>query len=217
MEKSIKTKKIGISLYIVLFFIVYGLLQLGFTGLYTYTTIGSLFTCLMYFSIYVLFFSTYIFFKFRKKEVDEVQIKSVLDRIFVATVVVIILSTFLQMYSYVNNMYGTLKLKDDYNLYTSMLNKEEKIENEIVQDDTMKAVQEMIAYDEYSKELDSIYSEMKDKIGIYILFRLLTDVINVFISLGVIYILGNKLIYKICKRKDENESIEDNVVDGESK
>ena len=85
MEKLEKTKKLGMSLYIVLFFVVYGLLQLGFTGLYTYTTIGSLFTCLMYFSIYVLFFSTYVFFKFRKKEVDEVQIKSVLDRIFVAS------------------------------------------------------------------------------------------------------------------------------------
>ena len=217
MEKLEKTKKLGISLYIVLFFVVYGLLQLGFTGLYTYTTIGSLFTCLMYFSIYVLFFSTYVFFKFRKKEVDEVQIKSVLDRIFVATVVIITFSTLLQMYSYVNNIYGTQKLKDDYNVYTSIVNKEEKVENEIVQDDTMEAVQEMIAYDEYSKELDSIYAEMKDKMGIYILFRIVTDVINVLISYGIIYILGNKIINKVFKRKDENVSIEDNVVDGESK
>lgn len=217
MEKLEKTKKLGISLYIVLFFVVYGLLQLGFTGLYTYTTIGSLFTCLMYFSIYVLFFSTYVFFKFRKKEVDEVQIKSVLDRIFVATTVIIFLLTFIQIYSYVNNMYGTQKLKDDYNVYTSIVNKEEKVENEIVQDDTMEAVQEMIAYDEYSKELDSIYAEMKDKMGIYILFRIVTDVINVLISYGIIYILGNKIINKVFKRKDENESIEDNVVDGESK
>lgn len=219
MEKIEKNKKIGINLYIVMFFILYGLLQLGFTGLYTYTTIGSLFTCLMYFSVFVLFFIIYTFLKFRKKELEKTQIKNVLNRIFIATVVVIVISTIIQMYSYFNNMYGTIKLKDNYNLYTSFINKDENsvIENKIEQDDTMKAVKEMIAYDEYTNKLDGIYREMKDKVGIYIFFRILTDIINVVISLGVVYILGDKIIYKICKRKDENESIEDNVVDGESK
>ena len=62
----VKESKISLKSFVVIFLFVYAFLQLGFTGLYTYTTWGVLFTCLMYFSIFTVMTLTYVFFKFRK-------------------------------------------------------------------------------------------------------------------------------------------------------
>ena len=64
-----KKKTKSMNLYLFFFLLVYSYLQLGFSGLYTYTTVGSLFTCLMYFSIFTVTTLIYVFFKFRKSVV----------------------------------------------------------------------------------------------------------------------------------------------------
>ena len=92
-KENKKDNKIGLKLYVFIFLIVYVILQIGFTGLYTYTTVGSLFTCLMYFSIFTVMTLTYVFFKFRKNTLTEKEIKDVLKRMFkYVTVIIVVFS-----------------------------------------------------------------------------------------------------------------------------
>ena len=218
--KEEKKTKVGISLYIVLFFIIYGLMQLGFTGLYTYTTFGALVTCIMYFSIYLLFTIIYVFFKFRKNEENQKNKTIILNKIFIATIVVILLATVMQIYSYFYNMNGMNILKEEYDLYTKYIDKnsaENVVENIVEPEGDMKVFQEMIEYNEYASKIDGIYTEMKEHVTMFIFIRLLVDLIDIIISVIVVFIISDKFIEIVCKRKDKRESIEEKREDGESK
>lgn len=219
MEKEKKTK-VGIKLYIVLLFILYWLMQLGFTGLYTYTTFGALITCIMYFSIYTLFTIIYTFFKFRKKEENQKNKSIILNKMFIATIVVILLASTVQIYSYFYNMNGMIALKDEYELYTKYTEEntaENVVENSVEPTGDAKVLQDMVGYNAYATQLDEIYNEMKENVVMFIFIRLLVDLIDIFISLAVVFVISDKFIDIVCKRKVEKESIEEKVVDGESK
>ena len=211
-KENKKDNKIGLKLYVFIFFIVYSILQIGFTGLYTYTTVGSLFTCLMYFSIFTVTTLIYVFFKFRKNTLGEDEIKSVLKRMFkIVTVIIVIFSVFL-ISKYVYTMFGIKNEKDNFKLPSETQVIESKIENivETKDDeadsmpDAVSIVSDMLDYNTAVQQLDGVYTEMKDKLPAYIGFRVLTDVIDVLISAGVIYIASNKVITMI-KLKEENE------------
>lgn len=211
-KENKKDNKIGLKLYVFIFLIVYVILQIGFTGLYTYTTVGSLFTCLMYFSIFTVTTLIYVFFKFRKNTLGEDEIKSVLKRMFkIVTVIIVIFSVFL-ISKYVYTMFGIKNEKDNFKLPSETQVIESKIENivETKDDeadsmtDAVSIVSDMLDYNTAVQQLDGVYTEMKDKLPAYIGFRVLTDVIDVLISAGVIYIASNKVITMI-KLKEENE------------
>lgn len=211
-KENKKDNKIGLKLYVFIFLIVYVILQIGFTGLYTYTTVGSLFTCLMYFSIFTVTTLIYVFFKFRKNTLREDEIKSVLKRMFkIVTVIIVIFSVFL-ISKYVYTMFGIKNEKDNFKLPSETQVIESKIENivETKDDeadsmtDVVSIVSDMLDYNTAVQQLDGVYIEMKDKLPAYIGFRVLTDVIDVLISAGVIYIASNKVITMI-KLKEENE------------
>lgn len=211
-KENKKDNKIGLKLYVFIFLIVYVILQIGFTGLYTYTTVGSLFTCLMYFSIFTVTTLIYVFFKFRKNTLGEDEIKSVLKRMFkIVTVIIVIFSVFL-ISKYVYTMFGIKNEKDNFKLPSETQVIESKIENivETKDDeadsmtDAVSIVSDMLDYNTAVQQLDGVYIEMKDKLPAYIGFRVLTDVIDVLISAGVIYIASNKVITMI-KLKEENE------------
>ena len=211
-KENKKDNKIGLKLYVFIFWIVYVILQIGFTGLYTYTTVGSLFTCLMYFSIFTVTTLIYVFFKFRKNTLGEDEIKSVLKRMFkIVTVIIVIFSVFL-ISKYVYTMFGIKNEKDNFKLPSETQVIESKIENivETKDDeadsmtDAVSIVSDMLDYNTAVQQLDGVYIEMKDKLPAYIGFRVLTDVIDVLISAGVIYIASNKVITMI-KLKEENE------------
>ena len=202
-----KENKIGLKLFLVLFFILYFCLEIGFSGLYTYTTIGVLYTCLMYFSIFVLFACVYMFFKFRKKtEVDEKYINRVLKKCFIDVTVIIILFSVAYIYSYINNMNGILREKENYLNHTNKL--QTTIENEIkTEDSSMQSVYEnMLEYKESSEKFDKIYSTMKEKMPVYIGLRVLIDVLDIGITAVVLFGISKKMIIKkINKNKDREE------------
>lgn len=212
-KENKKDNKIGLKLYVFIFFIVYSILQIGFTGLYTYTTVGSLFTCLMYFSIFTVTTLIYVFFKFRKNTLKEDEIKTVLKRMFkIVTVIIVIFSVFL-ISKYLYNMFGIKNEKDNFKLPSETQVIESKIENivETKDDETdsmteaVSIVSDMLDYNTAVQKLDGVYTEMKERLPAYIGFRVLTDVIDVLISAGVLFIASDKVISMI-KLKEENKS-----------
>ena len=223
-ENKKDNKKVGLKLYVVLFFVVYAILQIGFTGLYTYTTIGSLFTCLMYFSIFTVMTLIYMFFKFRKNTLNEDEIKSILKRMFkIVTVIIVIFSVFL-ISKYLYNMFGIKNEKENFKLPKVEQVIESKIENiiETVEEETdsmsdaVSMVSDMLDYNTAVQQLDGVYTEMKNKLPAYIGFRVLTDVIDVLVSAGVIFIAGGKIITMI-KLKDDIENKDDKKENKKSK
>ena len=211
-KENKKDNKIGLKLYVFIFFIVYSILQIGFTGLYTYTTVGSLFTCLMYFSIFTVTTLIYVFFKFRKNTLKEDEIKTVLKRMFkIVTVIIVIFSVFL-ISKYLYNMFGIKNEKDNFKLPSETQVIESKIENivETKDDETdsmteaVSIVSDMLDYNTAVQKLDGVYTEMKERLPAYIGFRVLTDVIDVLISAGVLFIASDKVISMI-KLKEENK------------
>ena len=206
-EENKNNKMIGIKLYVVLFLIIYALLQIGFSGLYTYTTWGVLYTCLMYFSIFTLFTLVYVFFKFRKKDIIKEEIKNVLKRIFNSCLIIIIVFSLINVYTFVYNMYGIKIEKENYNKNTKEIVSESKIENiteNVVNNEfneTMDVVEGMLEYNIAMQEFDRVYGVMEEKLPIYVGLRVLTDVIDIVISAGVIFILSDKLIMKIKKEE----------------
>lgn len=212
-KENKKDNKIGLKLYVFIFFIVYSILQIGFTGLYTYTTVGSLFTCLMYFSIFTVTTLIYVFFKFRKNTLKEDEINTVLKRMFkIVTVIIVIFSVFL-ISKYLYNMFGIKNEKDNFKLPSETQVIESKIENivETKEDEkdsmteAVSIVSDMLDYNTAVQKLDGVYTEMKERLPAYIGFRVLTDVIDVLISAGVLFIVSNKVISMI-KLKEENKS-----------
>lgn len=215
IEKKKENNLIGIKLYVVLFLIIYAFLQIGFSGLYTYTTWGVLYTCFMYFSIFTLFTLVYVFFKFRKKDIKEEQVKNVLKRMFNSCLIIIIVFSLINIYTFLYNMYGIKIEKENYNKNTNEVVSESKIENiteNVVNnglDDTMDVVEGILEYNIAMQEFDKVYEVMKEKLPVYIGFRVLTDVIDIVISSGVIFILSDKLIMKIKKEEKIKEKIEE--------
>lgn len=212
-KENKKDNKIGLKLYVFIFFIVYSILQIGFTGLYTYTTVGSLFTCLMYFSIFTVTTLIYVFFKFRKNTLKEDEIKAVLKRMFKIVIVIIVIFSVFLISKYVYNMLGIKNEKDNFKLPSETQVIESKIENivETKEDEkdsmteAVSIVSDMLDYNTAVQKLDGVFTEMKDKLPAYIGFRVLTDVIDVLISAGVLFIASNKVISMI-KLKEENKS-----------
>ena len=82
IEASRYNNFIGICITMTIFFflLVYSYLQLGFSGLYTYTTISVLYTCLMYFSVFALYTGICMFIKFRKKEYTKKEVDTILNK-----------------------------------------------------------------------------------------------------------------------------------------
>lgn len=212
-----KDNKIGFKIYVFIFLLIYAILQIGFTGLYTYTTVGSLFTCLMYFSIFTVTTLIYVFFKFRKNTLNEEEIKSVLKRMFkIVTVIIVVFSVFL-ISKYVYNMLGIKNEKENFKLPSEEKVIESKIENIVETDeeetdsmaDAVSIVSDMLDYNTAVQSLDGVYNEMKDRLPAYIGFRVLTDVIDILISAGVIFIASGKIITMIKLKEDKEDKVEE--------
>ena len=122
-----KKKTKSMNLYLFFFLLVYSYLQLGFSGLYTYTTISVLFTCLMYFSVFALYTGICMFIKFRKKEYTKKEVETILRKTFIGIVVLIVLYSIVFIGNYINNMNGILRAKDNYGTHT------EKIKNTYIE------------------------------------------------------------------------------------
>lgn len=222
MNKDDKKKenKLGLKLYVVLLLFIYVFLQIGFSGLYTYTTWGVLYTCLMYFSIFTVYTCLFVFFKFRKKNVADDCKNNYLKRMFKAVVIIIIIFTVFDIGTYLNNMYGIKKVQSNYKTYnedkvyeSSVTNIVENTVTEESEDDVLEILDDMLAYNEAMNKFDSAYEVMEEKLPIRIGFRVLTDVIDVLISAGIIFIISNQIIIKVRKKEEnieEKTEIEDN-------
>jgi len=200
-KKAIKNKekKIGIKLYIFIFLLIYFCLQIGFSGLYTYTTIGVLFTCLMYFSVFLLFSIIYTFFKFRKKSIDENKINNILKLMFKYIAVIILIFSVGNIYSYINNMNGILREKESYSVHVQKIDNtiQNNVDDNMSQDEEeyLSTLQSMLDYTESVNDFDKIYNKMKEKMFAYIGFRILTAVIDIAVSAGIIFIVLKRFIF----------------------
>ena len=214
-EIVVKESKISLKSFVVIFLFVYAFLQLGFTGLYTYTTWGVLFTCLMYFSIFTVMTLTYVFFKFRKNTLTEKEIKDVLKRMFKYVTVIIVVFSVCILGKYLYTMFGIKSEKENFNLNDKKVVAESKIENIVdtnnveadSSSDPLNMLANMTTYNDMVTELDNVYTGMKTKFPAYLGFRILTDCIDVLITAGVIFIASEKTIVKI-KLKEDKENKE---------
>lgn len=213
VKKNVGKKKTkAMNLYLFFFLLVYSYLQLGFSGLYTYTTISVLYTCLMYFSVFALYTGICMFIKFRKKEYTKKEVDTILRKTFIGIVVLIVLYSFVFIGNYINNLNGILRAKENYGSHTEKIKNiytENIVENTVSEDgETNNAgliiMQDMLAYDSAMKDLDSLYNGMKENMGSYIGLRVLTDIVDIGISAVVILVLSRMMIYKISNIKEEN-------------
>lgn len=213
VKKNVGKKKTkAMNLYLFFFLLVYSYLQLGFSGLYTYTTISVLYTCLMYFSVFALYTVICMFIKFRKKEYTKKEVDTILRKTFIGIVVLIVLYSFVFIGNYINNLNGILRAKENYGSHTEKIKNtytENIVENTVSEDgETNNAgltiMQDMLAYDSAMKDLDSLYNGMKENMGSYIGLRVLTDIVDIGISAVVILVLSRMMIYKISNIKEEN-------------
>ena len=181
-----------------------------FVGVIIFSTT---YDCIVYFSIFTVTTLIYVFFKFRKNTLKEDEIKTVLKRMFkIVTVIIVIFSVFL-ISKYLYNMFGIKNEKDNFKLPSETQVIESKIENivETKDDETdsmteaVSIVSDMLDYNTAVQKLDGVYTEMKERLPAYIGFRVLTDVIDVLISAGVLFIASDKVISMI-KLKEENKS-----------
>ena len=203
-----KKKTKSMNLYLFFFLLVYSYLQLGFSGLYTYTTISVLYTCLMYFSVFALYTGICMFIKFRKKEYTKKEVETILRKTFIGIVVLIVLYSIVFIGNYINNMNGILRAKDNYGTHTEKI-KNTYIENTVdVNVNTnnigLMIMQDMLAYDSAMNDLDSLYNGMKENMVTYIGLRILTDIIDIGISAVVILVLSKMMVYKISNIKEDN-------------
>lgn len=203
-----KKKTKSMNLYLFFFLLVYSYLQLGFSGLYTYTTISVLFTCLMYFSVFALYTGICMFIKFRKKEYTKKEVETILRKTFIGIVVLIVLYSIVFIGNYINNMNGILRAKDNYGTHTEKI-KNTYIENTVdvnvnTNNTGLMIMQDMLAYDSAMNDLDSLYNGMKENMVTYIGLRILTDIIDIGISAVVILVLSKMMVYKISNIKEEN-------------
>lgn len=203
-----KKKTKSMNLYLFFFLLVYSYLQLGFSGLYTYTTISVLYTCLMYFSVFALYTGICMFIKFRKKEYTKKEVETILRKTFIGIVVLIVLYSIVFIGNYINNMNGILRAKDNYGTHTEKI-KNTYIENTVdvnvnTNNTGLMIMQDMLAYDSAMNDLDSLYNGMKENMVTYIGLRILTDIIDIGISAVVILVLSKMMVYKISNIKEEN-------------
>lgn len=203
-----KKKTKSMNLYLFFFLLVYSYLQLGFSGLYTYTTISVLFTCLMYFSVFALYTGICMFIKFRKKEYTKKEVETILRKTFIGIVVLIVLYSIVFIGNYINNMNGILRAKDNYGTHTEKI-KNTYIENTVdvnvnTNNTGLMIMQDMLAYDSAMNDLDSLYNGMKENMVTYIGLRILTDIIDIGISAVVILVLSKMMVYKISNIKEDN-------------
>ena len=203
-----KKKTKSMNLYLFFFLLVYSYLQLGFSGLYTYTTISVLFTCLMYFSVFALYTGICMFIKFRKKEYTKKEVETILRKTFIGIVVLIVLYSIVFIGNYINNMNGILRAKDNNGTHTEKI-KNTYIENTVdvnvnTNNTGLMIMQDMLAYDSAMNDLDSLYNGMKENMVTYIGLRILTDIIDIGISAVVILVLSKMMVYKISNIKEEN-------------
>ena len=203
-----KKKTKSMNLYLFFFVLVYSYLQLGFSGLYTYTTISVLFTCLMYFSVFALYTGICMFIKFRKKEYTKKEVETILRKTFIGIVVLIVLYSIVFIGNYINNMNGILRAKDNYGTHTEKI-KNTYIENTVdvnvnTNNTGLMIMQDMLAYDSAMNDLDSLYNGMKENMVTYIGLRILTDIIDIGISAVVILVLSKMMVYKISNIKEDN-------------
>lgn len=215
-NEEVKEGKIGLKLYVVIFLLVYAFLQLGFTGLYTYTTWGVLFTCLMYFSIFTVMTLTYVFFKFRKNTLSKNEIRDVLKRMVKYVTIIIVIFSVIILGKYLYTMFGIKYEKENFSLSDNKAVAESKIENIVdnnddeddYSSDALNMLVNMTTYNDMVTELDNVYTGMKTKFPAYLGFRILTDCIDVLITAGVIFIASEKVIVKI-KLKEEKKEVEE--------
>ena len=203
-----KKKTKSMNLYLFFFLLVYSYLQLGFSGLYTYTTISVLYTCLMYFSVFALYTVICMFIKFRKKEYTKKEVETILRKTFIGIVVLIVLYSIVFIGNYINNMNGILRAKDNYGTHTEKI-KNTYIENTVdvnvnTNNTGLMIMQDMLAYDSAMNDLDSLYNGMKENMVTYIGLRILTDIIDIGISAVVILVLSKMMVYKISNIKEDN-------------
>lgn len=203
-----KKKTKSMNLYLFFFLLVYSYLQLGFSGLYTYTTISVLYTCLMYFSVFALYTGICMFIKFRKKEYTKKEVETILRKTFIGIVVLIVLYSIVFIGNYINNMNGILRAKDNYGTHTEKI-KNTYIENTVdvnvnTNNTGLMIMQDMLAYDSAMNDLDSLYNGMKENMVTYIGLRILTDIIDIGISAVVILVLSKMMVYKISNIKEDN-------------
>ena len=215
-------KKVGIKLYVFLFIILYFLLELGFTGFYTYTTIGVLYTCLMVFSVYLVYNLIYIYLKFKRHEIaknkKEEFIGTILKRLLISTIIVFVLFTCVYVIKYIYTMNGAKNAYENYTLNPKTVSKkaDNNVENVIV-DKSQEILTGMMKTNDDRNKLNGIYESFKSHLGSYIGFRVLTDVIDILIVLIVIYAIDRIILNKIIREKEETVSKNKEIEEKEEK